>query len=72
MYASARCCAELRAELGLEADVGVSGYFLAACDEAASAHPHRRGPRKLARMASYQGRAMTSNSWSDRGQTSSQ
>jgi hypothetical protein len=48
MYACARRCVELRTALGLEADLGVAGYFLAACDEAASAHPHRRGPRKLA------------------------
>ena len=48
MYASARRCIDLRAALGLEGEFGVAGYFLAACDEAASALPHRRGPRKLA------------------------
>jgi hypothetical protein len=47
MYASARRCVELREALGLEIDLSVAGYFLAACDEAASADANRRGPRKL-------------------------
>jgi hypothetical protein len=48
MYASARRCIALRTKLGLQGDAGIAGHFLAACDEAASADPHRRGPRKLA------------------------
>jgi hypothetical protein len=48
LFASARRCIDLRAALGLEGKLGVAAYFLAACDEAASALPHRRGPRKLA------------------------
>jgi hypothetical protein len=48
MYASARRCVELREALGLERDLGLAGYFLAACDEAASSDANRRGPRKLA------------------------
>jgi hypothetical protein len=48
LYASARRCIDLRAALGLEGEFGVAAYFLAACDEAASALAHRRGPRKLA------------------------
>jgi hypothetical protein len=48
LYASARRCVELRKVLGLEGDLGVAGYFLAACDEAASSDANRRGPRKLA------------------------
>lgn len=48
LYESARRCVELRYSLGLEREDSVANYFLAACDEAVSASPHRRGPRKLA------------------------
>jgi hypothetical protein len=48
LFASANRCLELRESLGLEGEGEVAGYFLAACREAASADPHRRGPRKLA------------------------
>jgi hypothetical protein len=48
LFASAEACVELRASLGLEGEGEVAGYFLAACREAASGDPHRRGPRKLA------------------------
>jgi hypothetical protein len=48
MYASARRCIELREALGLESDFSVAGYFLAACDEAASSDANRRGSRRLA------------------------
>ena len=48
LLASAEACVELRESLGLEGEGEVAGYFLAACREAASADPHRRGPRKLA------------------------
>jgi hypothetical protein len=48
LFACALRCVELRGALGLEGEGEVAGYFLAACREAASADPHRRGPRKLA------------------------
>jgi hypothetical protein len=48
LFASANRCVELRESLGLEGEGEVAAYFLAACREAASADPHRRGPRKLA------------------------
>jgi hypothetical protein len=48
LFASARRCVELRESLGLECEADVARHFLAACQEAASADPHRRGPRKLA------------------------
>ena len=49
LFASAEACVELRESLGLVGEGEVAGYFLAACREAASADPHRRGPRKLAK-----------------------
>jgi len=48
LFASAEACVELRESLGLGDEGDVAGYFLAACREAASDNPHRRGPRKLA------------------------
>jgi hypothetical protein len=48
LFASARRCMELRANLGLDAEGGVADHFLIACREAASGDAHRRGPRKLA------------------------
>jgi hypothetical protein len=48
LFASAQRCVELRESVGLEGEGDVAGYFLAACREAASADPHRRGFRKLA------------------------
>lgn len=47
LFASASRCVELRRSLGL-GDAGVAGHFLAACREASSDDPQRRGPRKLA------------------------
>jgi hypothetical protein len=48
LFACANRCVELRESLGLEGEGEAAGYFLAACREAASGDPHRRGPRKLA------------------------
>jgi hypothetical protein len=48
LFASAQRCVELRESLGLEGEGEVAEHFLAACREAASADPHRRGPRRLA------------------------
>jgi len=48
LFASAQRCADLRELLSLEGEPSIAGYFLAACHEAASTDPHRRGPRKLA------------------------
>jgi hypothetical protein len=48
LFASASRCVELRQSLSLEGEGEVAGFFLAACREAASGDPHRRGPRKLA------------------------
>ena len=48
LFASASQCVELRQSLSLEGEGEVAGSFLAACWEAASGDPHRRGPRKLA------------------------
>jgi hypothetical protein len=48
LFASAKRCMELRADLGLDAAGSVADKFLIACREAASGDAHRRGPRKLA------------------------
>jgi hypothetical protein len=48
LFASANRCVRLRESLGLEGEGEVAGHFLAACREASSGDPHRRGPRKLA------------------------
>jgi hypothetical protein len=48
LFASAKRCLELRAELGLDAAGSVADNFLIACREAASGDAQRRGPRKLA------------------------
>jgi hypothetical protein len=48
LFASAKRCMELRADLGLDASGSVADNFLIACREAASGDAHRRGPRKLA------------------------
>ena len=48
LLASAEACVKLRESLSLGGEGDVAGYFLAACREAASDDPHRRGPRKLA------------------------
>jgi hypothetical protein len=48
LFASAKRCMELRADLGLDAAGTVADHFLIACREAASGDAHRRGPRKLA------------------------
>jgi hypothetical protein len=48
VFAAAKRRVELRESLSLGGEGDVAGYFLAACREAASDDPHRRGPRKLA------------------------
>jgi hypothetical protein len=48
LFTSAEGCVGLRKSIGLEGEGEVAGYFLAACREAASGDPQRRGPRKLA------------------------
>jgi hypothetical protein len=48
LFASAKRCVELRADLALDAAGSVADSFLIACREAASGDAHRRGPRKLA------------------------
>jgi len=48
LFASAKRCMELRADLGLDAAGSVRDNFLHAWREAASGDANRRGPRKLA------------------------
>jgi hypothetical protein len=48
LFASAKRCTELRADLGLDAAGSIADNFIIACREAASGDAHRRGPRKLA------------------------
>lgn len=48
LFASAKRCMELRADLGLDAAGSLADNFLIACREAVSGDAHRRGPRKLA------------------------
>ncbi|MCA1788821.1 MAG: hypothetical protein LC667_02880 [Thioalkalivibrio sp.] len=45
---SSHACVEARVELRMPLDGSVGQLFLDLCAEAASADPHRRGPRKLA------------------------
>lgn len=48
LLSGAQTCVRLREAIGLSSAGSVGAIFLEACQEHASKHPQRRGPRKLA------------------------